>query len=122
MNYSIDEFLVGDNKWDECLVFNLKIIVVDLVGDGVVKIIIIDISVNVICYNKEGSKFWEFVIFGILSFGSRLYDVDRDGIMDIIIIIDDGLEFFFFFCRLFLKIYICYYILLRRVYKDFLDS
>lgn len=100
MNYSIDEFLVGDNKWDECLVFNLKIIVVDLVGDGVVKIIIIDISVNVICYNKEGSKFWEFVIFGILSFGSRLYDVDKDGIMDIIIIIDDGLVFFF--CRLFL--------------------
>lgn len=95
MNYSIDEFLVGDNKWDECLVFNLKIIVVDLVGDGVVKIIIIDISVNVICYNKEGSKFWEFVIFGILSFGSRLYDVDKDGIMDIIIIIDDGLVFFF---------------------------
>lgn len=100
MNYSIDEFLVSDNKWDECLVFNLKIIVVDLVGDGVVKIIIIDISVNVICYNKEGSKFWEFVIFGILSFGSRLYDVDRDGKMDIIIIIDDGLVFFF--CRLFL--------------------
>lgn len=95
MNYSIDEFLVGDNKWDECLVFNLKIIVVDLVGDGVVKIIIIDISVNVICYNKEGIKFWEFVIFGILSFGSRLYDVDRDGKMDIIIIIDDGLVFFF---------------------------
>lgn len=95
MNYSIDEFLVSDNKWDECLVFNLKIIVVDLVGDGVVKIIIIDISVNVICYNKEGSKFWEFVIFGILSFGSRLYDVDRDGKMDIIIIIDDGLVFFF---------------------------
>lgn len=67
-----------------------QITAADLAGDGVVKIITIDTSANVICYNKEGSKLWESVISGTSSPGSRLYDVDRDGTMDIIITTDDG--------------------------------
>lgn len=67
-----------------------QITAADLAGDGVVKIITIDTSANVICYNKEGSKLWESVISGTSSPGSRLYDVDKDGTMDIIITTDDG--------------------------------
>lgn len=76
-------------------VSNSKITAADLAGDGVVKIITIDTSANVICYNKEGSKLWESVISGTSSPGSRLYDVDRDGTMDIIITTDDGSALFF---------------------------
>lgn len=67
-----------------------QITAADLAGDGVVKIITIDTSANVICYNKEGTKLWESVISGTSSPGSRLYDVDKDGTADIIITTDDG--------------------------------
>lgn len=106
---STDEFPVGDNKWDECLVSNSKITAADLAGDGVVKIITIDTSANVICYNKEGSKLWESVISGTSSPGSRLYDVDKDGTMDIIITTDDGSALFFLQIAL-VNIYLLLYI------------
>lgn len=76
-------------------VSNSKITAADLAGDGVVKIITIDTSANVICYNKEGTKLWESVVSGTSSPGSRLYDVDKDGTMDIIITTDDGSALFF---------------------------
>lgn len=86
-------------------VSNSKITAADLAGDGVVKIITIDTSANVICYNKEGTKLWESVISGTSSPGSRLYDVDKDGTADIIITTDDGSALLIFFCRLLLKMY-----------------
>lgn len=110
MNYSTDEFPVGDNKWDECLVSNSKITAADLAGDGVVKIITIDTSANVICYNKEGTKLWESVVSGTSSPGSRLYDVDKDGTMDIIITTDDGSALFFLQIAL-VNIYLLLYII-----------
>lgn len=76
-------------------VSNSKITAADLAGDGVARIITIDTSANVICYNKEGTKLWESVVSGTSSPGSRLYDVDRDGTMDIIITTDDGSALFF---------------------------
>lgn len=102
-------------------VSNSKITAADLAGDGVVRIITIDTSANVICYNKEGTKLWESVVSGTSSPGSRLYDVDRDGKMDIIITTDDGSALFFLQIAL-VNIYLLYYISLRRVHKDFLDS
>lgn len=90
-------------------VSNSKITAADLAGDGVVKIITIDTSANVICYNKEGSKLWESVISGTSSPGSRLYDVDKDGTMDIIITTDDGSALFFLQIAL-VNIYLLLYI------------
>lgn len=91
-------------------VSNSKITAADLAGDGVVKIITIDTSANVICYNKEGSKLWESVISGTSSPGSRLYDVDKDGTMDIIITTDDGSALFFFLQIALVNIYLLLYI------------
>lgn len=90
-------------------VSNSKITAADLAGDGVVRIITIDTSANVICYNKEGTKLWESVISGTSSPGSRLYDVDRDGTMDIIITTDDGSALFFLQIAL-VNIYLLLYI------------
>lgn len=90
-------------------VSNSKITAADLAGDGVVKIITIDTSANVICYNKEGTKLWESVISGTSSPGSRLYDVDKDGTMDIIITTDDGSALFFLQIAL-VNIYLLLYI------------
>ncbi|XP_048732051.2 uncharacterized protein LOC125648988 isoform X2 [Ostrea edulis] len=67
-----------------------QITAADLSGDGVVKLITIDTSSNVICYNKDGSKVWESTISGTSSPGSRLYDVNKDGVLDIIITTNDG--------------------------------
>lgn len=90
-------------------VSNSKITAADLAVDGVVRIITIDTSANVICYNKEGTKLWESVVSGTSSPGSRLYDVDRDGTMDIIITTDDGSALFFLQIAL-VNIYLLLYI------------
>nr|XP_022328926.1 protein DEFECTIVE IN EXINE FORMATION 1-like [Crassostrea virginica] len=67
-----------------------QITAADLAGDGVVQMVTIDTSSNVICYDKEGTKRWESIISGTSSPGSRLFDVNRDGTLDIIITTNDG--------------------------------
>lgn len=100
-------------------VSNSKITAADLAGDGVVKIITIDTSANVICYNKEGTKLWESVISGTSSPGSRLYDVDKDGTTDIIITTDDGSALLIFLQIALENVHVirCHYVVFIRIFK-----
>lgn len=63
----------------------------------------IDTSSNVICYDKEGTKRWESIISGTSSPGSRLFDVNRDGTLDIIITTNDGLGYLVYFCESYVR-------------------
>lgn len=67
-----------------------QITVADLDMDGNLNIITIDTSGNVVCMTSNGITVWESEINGNSSAGSRLYDVNNDGVFDVIIATNFG--------------------------------
>lgn len=67
-----------------------QITVADLDGDEKLDIISIDTSGDVACYNTDGKTLWEVQITATSTAGSRLYDVNKDNILDVIIATNHG--------------------------------
>ncbi|KAK3093746.1 hypothetical protein FSP39_019620 [Pinctada imbricata] len=67
-----------------------QITAADLTGDGSIQLIAMDTDGNVVCYNKDGSRFWEAKISDSSSAGSRLFDMNKDTVLDVLIVTNDG--------------------------------
>ncbi|KAJ8308441.1 hypothetical protein KUTeg_013315 [Tegillarca granosa] len=67
-----------------------QVTVADLDMDGKLNIVTIDTSGNVVCMTSNGITVWESEINGNSSAGSRLYDVNNDGVLDVIIATNFG--------------------------------
>jgi hypothetical protein len=70
--------------------FYFQISVADLDGDDKLDIVSIDTSGDVICYNPDGKTVWEVEISGSSTAGCRLYDVNQDNVLDVIIATNVG--------------------------------
>lgn len=64
--------------------------VADVNKDGVLDLVAIDTSGNVVCLNSDGTLAWEVEISGTSSPGSRLVDLDNDGYVEILITTNTG--------------------------------
>ena len=67
-----------------------KVTVEDLFSDGHLEMIVLDISSNVMCIDTTGKELWDSQISGSSSAGSRLADINQDGVLDIVIATHDG--------------------------------
>lgn len=72
------------------ILFVFQVTVADLDRDGKLNIVTIDTSGNVVCMRTDGTTVWEAEINGNSSAGSRLYDVNSDGYLDVIIATNFG--------------------------------
>ena len=62
----------------------------DLDGDGRLEMVILDTSSNVMCIDTVGKELWDNQISGSSSAGSRVADINQDGILDVVIATNDG--------------------------------
>ncbi|XP_038075414.1 protein DEFECTIVE IN EXINE FORMATION 1-like [Patiria miniata] len=67
-----------------------QITVEDLNDDGHLEMVVMDTSSNVMCLDVTGHELWDSQISGSSSAGSRVADINQDGILDIVIATNDG--------------------------------
>ncbi|XP_780158.3 protein DEFECTIVE IN EXINE FORMATION 1 isoform X2 [Strongylocentrotus purpuratus] len=67
-----------------------QITVDDLDNDGNLEMIVLQTSGDVSCFSNHGNKMWSSKVSGGSMPGSRLADLDDDGVMDVIIPTRDG--------------------------------
>ncbi|XP_033626702.1 protein DEFECTIVE IN EXINE FORMATION 1-like isoform X2 [Asterias rubens] len=67
-----------------------QVTVEDLFSDGHLEMIVLDTSSNVMCIDTTGKELWDSQISGSSSAGSRLADINQDGVLDIVIATNDG--------------------------------
>ena len=66
-----------------------QIAVGDVNNDGVLDIVAVDKSANVICYSNQ-NILWEVAVSGTATAGAQLEDIDQDGKMEVVIATNDG--------------------------------
>lgn len=74
----------------ELPIIPLQITVEDVTGNGQLDMIVVDTSGNVMCFNNRGKVIWEAEISGSSSPGSRVADINQDGILDVVIPTNNG--------------------------------
>ena len=62
----------------------------DITGDGRLEMIVLDTSGNVMCLDSAGKVLWEADISGSSSPGSRVADINQDGVLDVVIPTNNG--------------------------------
>ncbi|XP_033735102.1 protein DEFECTIVE IN EXINE FORMATION 1-like [Pecten maximus] len=67
-----------------------QITVADITGDDRLDMVVVDTGGNVLCFGADGDTIWEAEISGNSSPGSRLYDLNEDSTVDVIITTNDG--------------------------------
>lgn len=67
-----------------------QITVADITGDDRLDMVVMDTGGNVLCLGTDGDTLWESEITGTSSPGSRLYDLNEDSSLDVIITTNDG--------------------------------
>ena len=67
-----------------------QVSVSDLDSDGILELIAVDTDGNVLCFHGDGSTVWTARASGTSSPGSRVADVNEDGVMDVIVPTNDG--------------------------------